>query len=418
MNMLHTLLYSIISLSILLYAGLPAGARDASEAEIPEAAAYAGSGQTADMPDSGQGVSGSGEGVSPEMTASARSGQATDMKGSEAAADAEEGPDVKGIVMEHLGDSYWWHIGTFGKKSVTVALPVILYSRISGWHCFSSAHLEEGASYEGFSIAAEGKHEGKIVETLSDGSAVRPLDLSITKTTAGLLLNSFITVLLILGAAGWYRKRKATDAAPKGFTGMMETVVDYLTEDIVKPCVGEQWRRFAPFLLTVFFFILVNNLMGLIPFFPGGVNVTGNIAVTFVLALASFIAINLFGGKAYWKDIFWPEVPALLKVPVPIIPLIEFVGIFTKPFALMIRLFANMMAGHAVILCLVCVIFVTAGMGAAINGSMTVVSVLFCVFMNCLELLVAFLQAYVFTMLSAVFIGMAQEGKKSSKVPS
>ena len=190
--------------------------------------------------------------------------------------------DVKGIVMEHLGDSYWWHIGTFGDRSVSVALPVIVYSRTSGWHCFSSGHLEDGASYRGFSIAGEGKHEGKIVETLPDGSSVRPLDLSITKTTAGLLLNSFITVLLILGASGWYRKKKSMDAAPGGFTGMMETVVDDLVDDIVKPCVGERWRRFAPFLLTVFFFILVNNLMGLVPFFPGGVNVTGNIAVTFV----------------------------------------------------------------------------------------------------------------------------------------
>ena len=154
--------------------------------------------------------------------------------------------------------------------------------------------------------------------------------------------------------------------------------------------------------------------MGLVPFFPGGVNVTGNIAVTFVLALASFIVINIFGGRAYWKDIFWPDVPVWLKVPVPVIPLIEFVGIFTKPFALMIRLFANMLAGHAVIICLLCVIFVTAGSGVLLNTSMSAVSLLFSIFMNALELLVAFLQAYVFTMLSGVFIGLAQEGKKKN----
>ena len=151
--------------------------------------------------------------------------------------------------------------------------------------------------------------------------------------------------------------------------------------------------------------------MGLIPFFPAGANVSGNIAVTLVLALATFLAVNLFGSKHYWKDIFWPDLPLMLKAPIPIIPVIELVGIFTKPFALMIRLFANMMAGHAVILSLTCVIFVTVKMGAAINGAMTVVSVAFSIFMNCLELLVAFLQAYVFTMLSAVFIGLAQEGK-------
>ncbi len=333
------------------------------------------------------------------------------LPGLPASATEDGNPDVKEIVMEHLGDSYWWHIGTFGEKDVTVYLPVIVHGRTSGWHCFSSAHLEGGTVHEGFSIADEGKYKGKVVETLEDGSIVRPFDLSITKTVTGLLLNSIITVILILCTARWYRRKKATDPAPKGFTGMMETVIAYLTDDIIKPCVGENWRRFAPFLLTIFFFILISNLMGLIPFFPGGVNVTGNIAVTFVLAFAAFLAINLFGGKAYWKDIFWPDVPAWLKVPIPIIPLIEFVGIFTRPFALMIRLFANMMAGHAVILCLVCVIFVTAGMGATVNSSMTVVSVVFNIFMNCLELLVAFLQAYVFTMLTSVFIGMAQEGK-------
>lgn len=153
--------------------------------------------------------------------------------------------------------------------------------------------------------------------------------------------------------------------------------------------------------------------MGLIPFFPAGANVTGNIAVTMILAIATFLAVNIFGSGHYWKDIFWPDVPVWLKAPIPIIPLIEFIGILTKPFALMIRLFANMMAGHAVILSLTCVIFVTVKMGMVTNASMTVVSVAFMIFMNCLELLVAFLQAYVFTMLSAVFIGLAQEGKKT-----
>lgn len=335
------------------------------------------------------------------------------------AADNGDGKDldVKEIVIEHLGDSYWWHIGKFGDKEVNIALPVIVRGDNGEWHCFSSGHLYDGASYEGFSIAGDGKYKGKIVETLADGSTDRPFDLSVTKTTAGLLLNSLITILLILCAARWYRSHKSRESAPGGFTGMMEMVIDYLVEDLIKPCAGPQWRRFAPYLLTVFFFILVNNLMSLIPFFPGGVNVSGNIAITFVLALASFIAINLFGSKEYWKEIFWPDVPAWLKVPVPIIPLIEFVGIFTKPFALMIRLFSNMMAGHAVILCLVCVIFATSAMGAAINSSMTVVSVLFNIFMNCLELLVAFLQAYVFTMLSAVFIGLAQEGNET-KLPA
>lgn len=222
------------------------------------------------------------------------------------------------------------------------------------------------------------------------------------------MLNSLLVLWLVMGSARWYRRHKATEQAPKGFVGLFEMLVTEILEGVIEPCVGPRYRKFAPYLLTAFFFILLNNLMGLIPFFPGGANVTGNIAVTFILALATFLAVNIFGSKHYWKDILWPDVPVWLKA-FPLMPLIEFVGIFTKPFALMIRLFANLMAGHAVILSLTCVIFATVSMGAAINGSMTCVSVLFTIFMYCLELLVAFIQAYVFTMLSAVFIGLAQE---------
>ncbi|MCI7139579.1 F0F1 ATP synthase subunit A [Alistipes sp.] len=320
-----------------------------------------------------------------------------------------EAPDVKSIVLGHIGDAYEWHMATIGGREWTIPLPVLVHSPSSGWHCFSSKHLREGAEHEGLRIAAEGEHAGKIVERQADGSDLRPLDLSITKVVAGLLINSLIVVLLVLGVARWYRGRKADSAAPRGFVGLFESLVDSLLTDIIEPCVGPDYRRFAPYLLTVFFFIFVNNLMGLIPFFPGGANVTGNIAVTLVLAAATFLAVNLFGSRHYWKDIFWSDVPTWLKVPIPIIPFIELVGIFTKPFALMIRLFANMMAGHAVILILTCVIFVTAKAGVAVNSSMTAVSMVLSIFMNCLELLVAYLQAYVFTMLSAVFIGLAQE---------
>lgn len=320
-----------------------------------------------------------------------------------------EAPDVKSIVLGHIGDAYEWHMATIGGREWTIPLPVLVHSPSSGWHCFSSKHLREGAEHEGLRIAGEGEHAGKIVERQADGSDLRPLDLSITKVVAGLLINSLIVVLLVLGVARWYRGRKADSAAPRGFVGLFESLVDSLLTDIIEPCVGPDYRRFAPYLLTVFFFIFVNNLMGLIPFFPGGANVTGNIAVTLVLAAATFLAVNLFGSRHYWKDIFWSDVPTWLKVPIPIIPFIELVGIFTKPFALMIRLFANMMAGHAVILILTCVIFVTAKAGVAVNSSMTAVSMVLSIFMNCLELLVAYLQAYVFTMLSAVFIGLAQE---------
>ena len=149
--------------------------------------------------------------------------------------------------------------------------------------------------------------------------------------------------------------------------------------------------------------------MGIIPIFPGGANVTGNIAVTFVLALCTFVAVNFFGNRHYWKDILWPDVPWWLKVPLPLMPLVEIFGMFTKPMALMVRLFANIMAGHSVILSFIAVIFLTVKMGPVINGSMTVEAVFFGVFMDCLELLVAFIQAYVFTMLSAVFIGLSRQ---------
>ena len=339
-------------------------------------------------------------------TAASSAGRAEDTAAQEI---AEEEPDVKRIVLGHVGDSYEWHIATAGGREWSLPLPVIVHSPSSGWHCFSAKRLRGGAEYEGLRIAADGDHAGKIVERQADGSDLRPLDLSITKTVAGLLLNSALVVALVLGAARWYRGRKPDAAAPRGVVGLFETLVESLVDDLIEPCVGPSYRRFAPYLLTVFCFIFLNNLMGLIPFFPGGANVTGNIAVALVLAVATFLVVNLSGSRRYWKDIFWPDVPTWLKVPVPIIPLIELVGVFTKPFALMIRLFANMLAGHAVILSLTCVVFVTVKMGAAVNASMTALSVLFSIFMNCLELLVAFLQAYVFTMLSAVFIGLAQE---------
>ena len=319
--------------------------------------------------------------------------------------------DVKEIVFGHIGDSYEWHITTWGKTHITIPLPIIVYSNSTGWHVFLSSRLEEnGGTYEGLSIAPEGsKYEGKLVEYNAAGEQVRPWDISITKVTFALLFNSVLLLVIVLSVAHWYRKRPQGAKAPGGFIGFMEMFIMMVNDDIIKSCVGPNYRKFAPYLLTAFFFIFINNMMGLIPFFPGGANVTGNIAITMVLAVCTFLAVNIFGTKHYWKDIFWPDVPWWLKVPVPMMPFIEFFGIFTKPFALMIRLFANMLAGHMAMLVLTCLIFISASMGPALNGSLTVASVLFNIFMNGLELLVAFIQAYVFTMLSAVFIGLAQE---------
>jgi F-type H+-transporting ATPase subunit a len=322
--------------------------------------------------------------------------------------------NVKEIVFGHIGDSYEWHITTWGETEVRIPLPVIVYSSTTGWHAFLSSELvENGGTYEGLSIAPAGsKYEGKIVEHDAAGQEVRPFDISITKVTLALLINSLLLVVIVLGVARWYKKKPRGAAAPGGFVGFMEMFIMMVNDDVIKSCVGPKYKKFAPYLLTAFFFVFINNLMGLIPFFPGGANVTGNIAITMVLALFTFVIVNVFGTRTYWKEIFWPDVPWWLKVPVPMMPVIELFGVFTKPFALMIRLFANMLAGHMAMLVLTCLIFISASMGPVLNSGLTIASVLFNIFMNALELLVAFIQAYVFTMLSAVFIGLAQEEHK------
>lgn len=319
--------------------------------------------------------------------------------------------NVKEIVFNHIGDTYEWHITTWKHTYITIPLPVILYSNSSGWHIFLSSVFEESEGlHEGFYIAPEGsKYEGKIVERNAAGGEARPFDISITKVTLALIINSLLLAVIILSVARWYRKKERNVVSPGGFVGFMEMLIMMVNDDIIKSCVGHNYRKFSPYLLTAFFFIFINNLMGLIPVFPGGANVTGNIAITMVLAFCTFLIVNIFGTRTYWKDVFWPDVPWWLKIPIPMMPFIELLGVFTKPFALMIRLFANMLAGHMAMLVLTCLIFISATMGLVLNGTLTVVSVLFNIFMNLLEILVAFIQAYVFTMLSSVFIGLAQE---------
>ena len=319
--------------------------------------------------------------------------------------------NVREAILEHLADAYEWHIITINEKHYSISLPVIVRSRESGWHVFLSSKFHHGNDeYRGFYIAQEGDYKGKIVEKDSSGKETRPIDISITKNAFSLLFNSAILISLILYVANWYKKKNINEnyKAPKGFVAFLEMFIMNINDDVIKPCVGKDYRKFAPYLLTVFFFIFFNNLMGLIPIFPEGANVTGNIAVTLVLALFTFFIVNFYGTKEYWKEIFWPEVPAWLKVPVPLMPAIEVVGMFTKPFALMIRLFANILAGHSIVLGLTFLIFVTAKLGPALNTTMTVVSILLSVFICFVELLVSYIQAYVFTMLSAVFIGLAR----------
>ncbi len=318
-------------------------------------------------------------------------------------ADEEGGLNIPEIVLEHLSDSYEWHIATYGDNHISIPLPIIIRSDATGeWHFCTSHSLPDNFYFNK-------EMHGKIYEKLPDGSSVRPLDLSITKTVAQIWIVVIVLICIFTYCSRWYKKHDERSQAPSGFVGMMEMLITTINDDVIKSSIGEKhYRKYSPYLLTVFFFILTANIMGLIPFFPGGANVTGNINVTFFLALCTMIAINLFGNKHYWKDIFWPDVPLFLKAyPVAVMPVIELFGVFTKPFALMIRLFANIMAGHAVILSFTCVIFLGWSMGVGYGLGLNTLSIVMLLFMNCLELLVAFIQAYVFTLLSAVFIGLA-----------
>lgn len=315
--------------------------------------------------------------------------------------------DPKSIIFEHLGDGYGWEV-PFNHHE-RIPLPVIVVGS-DGLHCFSSSRVTHGDAFvDGnatFKIATDGDYKGKLVEIV-DGKESRPIDLSITKNVLAL----FITVLAVVGCclalARHYRK-KGFEAPRKGL-GLFETAVEFVYDGVVKSILKEDARRFAPYLLTVFFFILFMNLLGLIVIFPGGANLTGNIAVTLVLALMTFFVTNIFGTKHYWKDIFWPDVPMWLKCPLPIMPIIEVFGMFTKPAALTVRLFANMMGGHMIVIVLTLLIFIFAKMGAFALGMTTVLSMLFSIFMLLLDVLVSLIQAYVFTMLSTIFISLAQE---------
>ncbi len=313
------------------------------------------------------------------------------------------------IIIDHLVDAYEWHIATLGHTHISIPLPVILYDE-GQWHFFMSSKFHHGHdAYNGFYLAKEGLQKGKIVKKAEDGTEVKPLDLSITKNAAAVLISSTLIILIFLSVARAYKKTRKH--APKGIQSILEPLIIFLRDEVVKTSVGEKhYMRFLPYLLTVFFFIFMNNLMGLIPFFPFGANLTGNLAVTGVLALATFLTVSFGGNKDYWKHIFnTPGVPWWLKIPIPLMPIIEIVGMLTKPFVLMVRLFANITAGHIIILGFVSLIFVFGKTSIYAGYGMSILSVALSIFMNFLELLVAFIQAYVFTLLSSIFIGMAVE---------
>lgn len=314
--------------------------------------------------------------------------------------------DIKETIFEHLGDGYGWEVPFNHHKRIP--LPVIVWGK-DGLHIFSSSRVSHGEEYvDGnatFKVATEGDYKGKIVEIV-DGKEYKPWDFSITKNVCAIFIACLIVILLVLQLARWHKKNPFK--APRRMTGAIEALVEFIYAGVIKPTLKEKAAKFAPYLLTVFFFIFFMNLLGLIVVFPGGANVTGNIAVTMVLAIMTFVMTNVFGTKVYWKEIFWPDVPIWLKCPLPIMQVIEVFGIFTKPAALTVRLFANMMGGHMIVLILTLLIFIFAAMGAAVASGTAVISIAFSVFMLLIDVLVSFIQAYVFTMLSTIFISLAQ----------
>lgn len=309
------------------------------------------------------------------------------------------------LILEHVVDNHEWHIATIGHAHISIPLPVILLSQ-GKWYVFwSSKFHNDRHSWMGFRLEQEGSNKGKITQREYPG--VKVYDLSITKTVLAIIMSSLFILILFISIARMYVRNP--NQAPSGIQSLLEPLILFIRDDIAKSSIGEKnYEKFMPFLLTVFFFIFFNNLLGLVPVFPGGANVTGNIAVTLVMAVFTFILTTLNGNRHYWVDIFnTPGVPWWLKIPVPLMPLVEIIGIITKPFVLMVRLFANIAAGHIIVLGFISLIFIFGAMSIALGLGVSVVSVAFMLFMNLLELLVAFIQAYVFTLLSALYFGLA-----------
>ena len=312
--------------------------------------------------------------------------------------------DPAEMILSHIYDSHEWHLW----GNVSIPLPIILYHEGEGFQVFMSSKFKHLTSdYNGYKFDHESQ---KIVHLNDDGSidtGASIWDLSITKNVASLLFSFFVLCFLLISVARTYARKPNTP--PRGIQAFIEPLIIFVRDDIAKSAIGEQsYKKYLPFLLTIFFFIAFNNLLGLIPIFPGGANLTGNIAVAMVMAAIVFIITTLSGTKYYWKHIF--AMPGVPKPVLLILTPIEIIGVMLKPFVLMIRLFANITAGHIIILSFFSLIFIFGDLfGPAAGYGVSVASVLFVLFMMTLEILVAFLQAYVFTLLSAMYFGMALE---------
>ncbi len=320
--------------------------------------------------------------------------------------------DIGGMIMAHVVNAYEWHIATVKDKHISIYLPVILIDN-NGLHLFSSRRFHHGHdAYMGYAICQEkGAKKGRIVKVNEVGNIDNEaffVDISITKNVLSLLMSVVVLLIVFLSMAKGYKQRGIV--APKGIARIVEPVILFVRDDIARSAIGSKYERYLPFLLTIFFFIIFNNLLGLIPFFPGGANLTGNISVTLVLAVFTFVITNVSGNRNYWKHIVnTPGVPWWLKIPIPLMPLVEIIGVFTKPIVLMIRLFANITAGHIICLGFISLVFIFGNMSPLAGYAISPISVFFYIFMTVLELLVAFIQAFVFTLLSAIYIGMAIE---------
>jgi F-type H+-transporting ATPase subunit a len=317
----------------------------------------------------------------------------------------KEGFNAKKVIFDHILDAHEFHFFSYhdaeGKEHpVGIPLPVILYSTTKGFSVFMSSKFEHGhAEYGGYKM-----EEGKIV---SVDPSEKFFNLSLTRNVVQMILALTLLVIVMLSVAKTYKTGQGVKSAPSGKQNLIEVLVSFVRDEVALPNLGHKAYKYLPFLLTVFFFILINNIFGLI---PGTANVTGNIAFTAVMGLISFVVILFSSNSHFWGHIFNPPgVPGFVK---PILVVVEFLGVFIKPFALIIRLFANMMAGHIIIICLISLIFIFAEkINPAAGFASSVVSVAFTVFIYFIEVLVAFLQAFIFTVLSAVFIGQAFEGE-------
>lgn len=310
------------------------------------------------------------------------------------------------LIMEHIGDSHDWHL--WGHTHLP--LPVILKTP-GGWEFFSSGHLMHGEKHTGSygTYALNRKNKMTVVDAhgnLDEAATASITDFSITKNAATLIMCAILMCVVFIGVARGYKKRGVS--APKGLASFLEPVVLFVRDDIAKNSIGEKhYMRFTPYLLTLFFFIWFLNLIGLIPIFPFGANVTGNIVTPLVLASITFLIVAAVANKHFWLHII-----AMPGIPIPVLIIltpIEIMGIFIRPFTLLIRLFANMMAGHIVLLVFFCLIFIFSKNGESLVGGYATspFALAFTIFINCLELLVAALQAYVFTLLTSIYIGTA-----------